>query len=225
MNPEITARQATQADIPFLAWCNVQATSPAPEFCYWDPLLAHTKTSSIAFMEAVFQTNALAWGQVEEFFILEQAGKPIAGASAFTMSNTDYRPLQLECLPAIAQHLSWNQSATVAFQEAYEQVWHDPLDPSLAPHTSWIIECVAVIPEARGRGMTRKLFQALFAEGQKRGHTHVGISVTTGNQAAQRAYEAIGFQLYLQYGAEYFDHAFPGTTKYRMRLKTQGDDQ
>ncbi len=223
MNPEIIARRAIPTDIPFLAWCNREATSPAPEFCYWDPLLAQTKTSSQTFLEAVFQSNALAWGQVEQFFILEQAGQAIAGASAFTMSETDYRPLRLERLGVIAERLGWDTTATLAFQEMYQQVWSDPLDSSLAPQASWIIESVAVIPKARGRGMTKKLFAALFTEGRKLGHSHVGISVTTGNEAAQRAYEAIGFQLYIRYGAEYFDHAFPGSSKYRMRLEGQSE--
>jgi hypothetical protein len=50
------------------------------------------------------------------------------------------------------------------------------------------------------------------------GHSHAGISVTTGNDAAQRVYEAVGFQMYMAYGSEYFDGQFPGTTKYRLRL-------
>jgi AcrR family transcriptional regulator len=49
-------------------------------------------------------------------------------------------------------------------------------------------------------------------------HTYAGISFTAGNAAAQRVYEGVGFQLYLMYGAEYFEGAFPGTINYRMRL-------
>ena len=36
--------------------------------------------------------------------------------------------------------------------------------------------------------------------------------------AARRAYEKAGFQTYLSYGSDYFDGAFPGTTKYRKKV-------
>lgn len=218
----LTARRATRQDIPFLAWCNVEATSPKPGFCYWDSLLEVTGTSAMRFMEVVFECDALAWGSVDQFFILEEHGKPVAGASAFTMDSDDYRPLRLNRLKDVARELGWTDDALSAFRAGYEQVWNDPKDLTLAPQASWIIECVAIIPEARGRGFTRKLFKILFEEGRCFGHTRVGISVTTGNQPAQLAYEAIGFQLYVQYGADYFDGAFPGTTKYRLRLDLEG---
>lgn len=58
-----SVRQGTRADIPFLAWCNYEATSPAPGFCYWDPLVAETETPTLTFIEAVLAADALAWGR------------------------------------------------------------------------------------------------------------------------------------------------------------------
>lgn len=211
-------RRAMQADIPFLAWCNYEASSPYPGFCYWDPLLEATGTDTMKFIEAVFNADALAWGRVKEFFVLEEEGKPVAGASAFTMDANDYRPLRLSLLPHVAHELGWTSEAQKAFLQGYEGVWSDPKDPTLAPHTSWIIESVAVVPEKRGQGLVTKLLGALLEEGRRLGHTYAGISVTNGNDAAQRAYEKAGFQMYLSYGSDYFDSAFPGTTKYRRTL-------
>jgi ribosomal protein S18 acetylase RimI-like enzyme len=218
---QLIARRAIRRDIPFLAWCNVEATSPKPGFCYWDPLLEPTDTTALRFMEVVFQCDALAWGTVEQFFILEENGKPVAGASAFMMDSNDYRPLHLERLTNVARDLGWTDDALGAFRAGYEQVWNDPKDLTLAPQAPWIIECVAILPETRGRGLTRQLFKVLFEEGRRLGHARVGISVTTGNQSAQLAYEAIGFQSYVQYGPDYFDGAFPGTTKYRLSLELE----
>jgi ribosomal protein S18 acetylase RimI-like enzyme len=104
------------------------------------------------------------------------------------------------------------------FLERYNAVWSDPQETTLAPHASWIIESVAVVPEKRGQGMVKRLFEALFDEGRRLGHSHVGISVTEGNEAAKRAYEKIGFRLYLTYGSDYFDGQFPGSSKYRLKL-------
>jgi ribosomal protein S18 acetylase RimI-like enzyme len=224
-NTALNVRRANRDDIPFLAWCNIAATSPAPGFCYWDPLLETTGTATVDFMQAVFAADALAWGRVDEFFVIEESGQLIAGGSAFAMNPNDYRPFRLERLNIVADMLGWKPETLEQFRNAYEQVWRDSHDQSLAPQATWIIECVAVIPEARGRGLVRLLFKALFAEGRKLGHTHVGISVTTGNEFAQRAYENIGFRLYLQYGADYFDDAFPGTSKYRLNLNSEGAKQ
>ena len=52
--------------------------------------------------------------------------------------------------------------------------------------------------------------------------SRAGISVAVGNVPARRAYEAIGFQLYMTYGVDYFEGAFPSTTKYRIRINAAG---
>lgn len=216
--PTLTVRRATQKDIPFLAWCNYEASSPAPGFCYWDPLLEGTNTETMKFIEAVFQADALAWGNVDNFFVVEEKGKSVAGASAFMMDANDYRPLRLSHFAEVARELGWPSKTEKEFLERYEAVWSNSKDETLAPHTSWIIECVAVAPDKRGQGIARVLLEALFEEGRRLGHSHAGISVTDGNQAAKRAYEKAGFQMYLTYGSDYFDGAFPGTVKYRLKL-------
>lgn len=216
------ARRATRDDIPFLAWCNQAATSPAPNFCYWDGLVQPTGTSTVTLLEALFRHDALAWVSYNQFFILEYKGKPVAGASAFTMDARDYRPLRLERLAAVASDLGWSTQTLSDFQNGYEQVWNNPLEPTLAPQAPWIIECVAVIPAARGQGMTRRVFRALFDEGRLLDHANVGISVTTGNAPAERAYQTIGFELSIEYGSAYFHHAFPGTRKYILELNRKG---
>lgn len=100
----------------------------------------------------------------------------------------------------------------------YLEVWHDPQDATLAPTGAWTIKCVAVVPEWRGRGIAKALLSAVLERGSFFGYTDAGIAVTVGNEAARRAYEALGFQLYLSYGTAYFGGAFPGTIKYRRDL-------
>ncbi len=211
-------RGATIADIPFLAWCNYEASSPHPGFCYWDPLLQEIGAETIPFIEAVFRVRALAWGDPEDFMIIEDDGKPIGGASGFTMSSEDYRPLRLDRMQQVADALGWREEQLATFLGGYQGVWSDPHDITLAPSAPWIIECVAVVPESRGKGVAKRLLNALLDEGARRGNSHAGISVTLGNAPAERVYESIGFQRYVTYWSEYFDGYFPGTMKYKMRL-------
>ena len=214
----LKVRPATRADLAFIAWCNYEASSPAPNFCYWDPLLEGLDTPTMMFIEAMFRADALSYGRVEDFVVVEFEGKLIAGASGFSMDPDDYRPLRLPHLPQLAELLGWTSKQQAQFVTRYQNVWADPRDPSLASQAPWIIECVAVVPEQRGRGIARVLLNAILDKGRRLGHSHAGISVTHGNEPARRVYEAMGFKLYLDYGAEYFEGAFPGTTKYRMRL-------
>lgn len=217
---DVHIRPATRADLPFVAWCNYEASSPAPDFCYWDPLLAALNTDTMDFIRAVFEEDALAWGKVEDFWLVEVNGQPVGGASGFVMSLEDYRPLRLERLPAVASRLNWDDTALASFIAGYTAVWSDPHDPTLAPSAQWVIECVAVKPDMRGRGLAKRLVTAVLAAGQERGYRQAAISVTQGNDSAQRVYEAVGFKLYMSYGADYFDDAFPGTVKYRAHLHT-----
>jgi GNAT superfamily N-acetyltransferase len=216
--PTLTIRRATQDDIPFLAWCNFEATSPAPGVSYWDDLTGPTGTPTMDFIEAVFRADALAWGSPETFFIAEHAGSPVAGASGFTMDSADYRPLRLERMPQVAASLGWSEDALKGFIDGYTQVYSDPQDPTLAPAAPWVIECVAVAPEMRGQGVAGKLLNAILDEGRRLGHARAAISVTLGNEPARRAYEKLGFAHYMTYGPDYYEGYFPGTLKLRMNL-------
>lgn len=214
-----TVRRATRADLPFVAWCNYESSSPYPGFCYWDPLLEGLNTPTMQFIEAVFTADALMYGRVEDFFLIEVDGKPIGGASGFVMSTTDYRPLHLHRIHDLANLLGWTDGTVNTFMERYKQVWSDPLDPTIAPSASWTIECVAVLPEARGQGVGKHLLQAILDAGKALGHSYGGIAVTIGNEGGQKLYESLGFQPYVTYWSDYFYGQFPGTAKYRIALK------
>lgn len=213
-----TVRPATREDLPFIAWCNYESSSPYPGFCYWDPLLEGFNTPTMTFIHALFEADALAYGKVEDFFILEEAGKPLGGASGFVMSAEDFRPLHLHRMADVAHRLGWSPATLETFLTRYQSVWRDPQDVTIAASAPWTIECVAVIPEARGRGIGRQLLGAIIQAGKAHGHSHVGIAVTIGNEPAQKLYEGLGFKPYVTYWAAYFEEQFPGTAKYRMAL-------
>jgi GNAT superfamily N-acetyltransferase len=211
-------RQATRDDIPFIAWCNYEATSPEPNFCYWDPILEGFNTDTMAFIQAVFHADALAWGRAEQFFVAEKDGELVGGASGFVINENDYRPLRLDRLPTVATSLGWSEDTLQEFIRRYEEVWRDPHDVSLAPSAPFVIECVAIKPHVRGQGIAKHLLNHICDHAKAEGHTHAAIAVTMGNEPAMRVYEGIGFKHYITYWAEYFEGYFPGTVKYRRGL-------
>ncbi|MBC8044355.1 MAG: GNAT family N-acetyltransferase [Rhizobacter sp.] len=214
----ITFRAAEKADLPFVAWCNYEATSPSPGFCYWDPLLEDSGTDTMQFIKTVFEQDALAWGRVEDFIIGEIAGEPVCGASGFAMDEADYRPLKMNRLPDVQRALGWTDDMREKFVEQYEAIWRDPLDATLKASGDWTIECVAVASEHRCKGLGKALMHAVLETGKKKGHSSAGISVTLGNTAAETLYEAIGFKPYATYWSEYFGGEFPGMAKFKMNL-------
>lgn len=218
----LTTRPATTEDIPFVAWCNYEATSPEPGFCYWDPLVGPLGTDSMTFITTVFEERALAWGDPEDFVLVEADGQPIAGASGFVMDAYDYRPLRMDRLPAVAKRLSWDDEMLAQFMSGYKMVWSDPLDETLKPTAPWVIECVAVKPDVRGRGVGQVLLEALFEVGKQRGFTQCAISVTIGNASAERLYDRVGFEKVMTYWPAHYYGQFPGTHKYRIDLIHEG---
>ena len=215
----LNTRKGTIADIPFLARIEYEASLPPTNQCLWDGFLQGTGTDSLQFIEAMLAADASNWGDVSDFLIVEEDGKPVAAGAGFTPNWEDYRPLRLSRLDAIAQILGWSTATTAGFRDRYETTFRgEPQLDFLKPQAPWIIETVAVLPEARGRGLSKVLLRALLEEGRSQQHSHAGIMVLNGNDVAQHTYESIGFKPYQSFYADYFEGEFVGVTKFRLTL-------
>ena len=219
----LSTRKATTADIPFLARIEYEASLPPMNHCFWEDMLQGTGTSALQFIEAELRAEASNWGNVADFLILEEQGNPVAAAAGYAPNMEDYCPLDLSRLDAIAQILNWSKATTTTFRDRYMELWGNDIRPFfLTPQAPWIIENVAVLPEARGRGLGKALLRALLEEGRSQQHSHAGIMVINGNNAARHTYESIGFKPYQTFHADYFleqfNVEFPGVTKFGLCL-------
>jgi ribosomal protein S18 acetylase RimI-like enzyme len=223
MQARLSTRKATIADIPFLARIEYEASLPPLNQCFWEDILQDTETSALQFIEAMLKADASNWGNVADFWILEEQGKSVAAAAGYLPNPEDYCPLRLSCLDRIAQDLTWSDKTVTAFSDRYEQFWGGDCRPSfLTPQAPWIVENVAVLPEARGRGLGKVLLKALLEQGRSQQHSHAGIMVINGNDVARHTYESLGFKPYQTFQAEYFSQQFnldfPGITKFVLCL-------
>lgn len=219
----LSTRKATTADIPFLARIEYEASLPPLNHCFWEDMLHGTGATAIQFIEAELRAEASNWGNVADFLILEEQGKPVAAAAGYVPNMKDYCPLDLSRLDAIAQTLNWSKETAAVFCDRYIELWGNDMRPFfLTPQAPWIIENVAVLPESRGRGFGKALLRALLAEGRSQQHTHAGIMIINGNDAARHTYESIGFKPYQTFHADYFleqfNIEFPGITKFGLCL-------
>lgn len=218
-------RKATEADIPFLARIDYEASLPPLNRSIWDDLLDGIETSSLQFIEAELRANASNWGEVEDFIILEENGKPVAAAAGYVPNEENYTPLRLSRIDAIAQELNWPKAIADTFRDRYLELWEGDLRPFMfMPQATWIVETVAVIPEARGRGLGQEIVKAVVEEGRSQNHSYAGIMVINGNDAARRTYESVGFKPYITFYADLFSEQFgmdfPGITKFGLRLNS-----
>lgn len=223
MPATVTTRKATIADIPFLARIEYEASLPPLDHCFWEDMLAGTGTTALQFIEAELKTDASNWGHVQDFIVLEEQGRPVAAAAGYTPNWEDYSPLRLSHLDAIAQDLGWSATTVSMFRDRYLELFAGDLRPFfLTPQAPWIIENVAVLPEARGRGLGKILLKAVLEEGRSQRHSHAGIMVINGNDRARHTYEAVGFKPYQTFYADYFldqfNIEFPGVTKFGLCL-------
>ncbi|MCU0566625.1 MAG: GNAT family N-acetyltransferase [Oculatellaceae cyanobacterium Prado106] len=225
MQLTLTTRRATIADIPFLARIEYEASLPPLDHCLWEDILQGTGTDALTFIAAKLKANASNWGNVNDFLILEAQGKPVAAAAGYLPNPDDYCPLRLSALDAIAQDLQWTSATAEMFRDRYLESWGGHCQPVfLTPQAPWIIENVAVLPEARGQGYGRALLSALLQEGRSQHHSHAGIMVINGNHAAHHLYESLGFRPYQTFHAAYFvdqfNLEFPGITKFSLSLQS-----
>ncbi len=219
----LNLRKANASDIPLLARVEYEASLPPLNQSFWDEIVQGTETPALAFVEAMLKAEAGNWGNAEDFWVLEEDGKPVAAAAGYVPGGEDYRPLNLERLDALAAHLGWSTETTEAFRDRYQQFWgHDPKPIFLKPQAPFIIETVAVLPEARGRGLGKTLVQMILDEARALPYSHAGIMVINGNDRAQHTYESVGFKPYQTYHADFFAQQyqleFPGFTKFCCSL-------
>jgi GNAT superfamily N-acetyltransferase len=221
MSTSLTTRKATIADIPFLTQIEYEASLPPLNHCFWEDLLEGTGTTALEFIEAELRTDASNWGNVSDFIVLEEQGKPVAAAAGYVPNPKDYCPLRLSRLDAIAQELGWSSTTASGFCDRYLGLFGGDMKPFfLTPQAPWIIENVAVLPEARGRGLGKALLKAVLEEGRSQGHSHAGIMIINGNDRARHTYESVGFKPYQTFYADYFldqfNIEFPGVTKFGL---------
>jgi ribosomal protein S18 acetylase RimI-like enzyme len=221
--PNLTLRHANQDDLDFIAYCNYAASSPSPGFCYWDLLIEGFGIETIIFIRQAIDLDVFAWCRISDFFILEDRGTPVAGASCFVMNQDDYRPIDLKNISKLYNSLKWGDTQIEQFETRYKNVWENPQDETLRPSGAWRIECVAVVEQFRGQGIGKELLKHLIKEAQEAAMESVGISVTIGNDVAEHLYLSVGFQQYITFFNEYYFNQFPGTAKFRLRLSTPFD--
>ncbi|MEO0375979.1 MAG: GNAT family N-acetyltransferase [Cyanobacteria bacterium P01_A01_bin.17] len=222
----LNTRPATISDMPFLAQIMYEASLPPHNHSFWDEMLEGSQTSALDFLAAALTAQASNWGNVEDFMVAEIAGESVAAAAGYQPNFEDYRPLKVSEISAIAKELGWSHPIEAEVHRRYTQLFSDnPRPVFLHPQAPWIIESVAVLPDARGQGVGKTLLRALLKAGRDQGQSHAGIMIINGNERARKTYESLGFKPYQTFHADYFREQFgvefSGITKFGLCLSSE----
>ena len=212
-------RPGASSDCAFLARVDMQASTPPFAVTAWQRFVEPVGTPVLAFLEAMYRHRANNWGNPEDFLVLEADGSPAAAIAGFAAKTGDRRNIDLERLPAMAKSLGWDARQIEIFLERYHQIW-GPVEALsyMEPHAEWLLESLAVMPEARGRGFARRLLDAVVREGRAKGHRSAGMFMVQGNVAAATLFEAAGFTVWARHDSDEFGGDYPGIVKYRRSL-------
>jgi len=186
---EPTIRDATAADAPFLAWVIQAAARSHVPVGVWDLALPGPDGPRLEYLAALTVAEPVSFTHYDGFLVAEQDGQPVAGLSAYDPATKTTDAFMMAINNAL-EASGWSR-----VHRALAIARMAPMGtcvPESLPGT-WIIEWVAALPAARGRGIAGALLQAILDRGRRAGYTKAQISFLIGNDPAQAAYERAGF--------------------------------
>lgn len=187
----LTIRAATPDDAAFIAWVELEATRSGTPLGFWDVALPGPDAGRLALMaQVVVDEGKPSFAHFSGFLVAELAGQAIGAMSGYDPTRKKLghfagaldRVLERNHWSAAHRELLWKRAAPAA-----------ACMPA-PPADRFVVEWVALTPEARGKGVASQLMAAILERGRAQGFTKAQISHLIGNEPAQRCYERAGFR-------------------------------
>jgi ribosomal protein S18 acetylase RimI-like enzyme len=208
MSP-VTIRPATVADAELIAWVEVEAARSNRPLGFWDLVFPGADAPRLALVADVVRSEQRSFAHWDGFLVAERDGVAIGALSG-------YDPTQKRIEHMIGA--LGDATARAGWSDAHQQLIGSRITPVMTclsdtPDDRFVIEWVALKPEARGKGAAAGLLEAILARGRAAGHRKAQISFLIGNTAAQRTYERAGFAVVSEKRHADFEATFgaPGT--------------
>ncbi len=182
-------RDATDADLDFLAWAMLAASRSHLERGVWEYVHDQNEAQTLSFLRRLATTDTVHFFHWSLFQIAEIDGTPGAAMCGFD-AETQGMSAAGQVIPALAV-----ESGVVFDQEFMRRAATVGVVSSEYAEGAWVIENVATLPEFRRRGLTDALIEATLDRGRAKGFNLAQISVFIGNTPAREAYLKAGFEV------------------------------
>lgn len=208
-------RAATPEDVPMLAEVVLLASRSQLEIGVFDLVIETNDDDRLAAISAILTTEKRSWCHYENFLVAWVDGRPAAALSGYSAHDESLLPLEQAFVAGFRAIGMDNEQIGTAFKNSMVFLTCSSDDEQGA----WIVEWVACLAEFRRRGLIRELLQAILERGRERGHALNQIGILLGNISAQRAYEAVGFELEYEKTDPAFEAAVgcPGMARLLLR--------
>lgn len=187
---EVTIRDAAPADAPFLAWVMQTAARSHCPLCFWDLAFPGPDAARLEYIAAVALAEPVSFAHYGGFLVAEADGRPVAALSAYDAA-TKTMDAFVGALSAVLTARDWSPAHQELLAARIAPVGTCMPD---SPPGVWVIEWVAALPEARGKGVARSLLLEILERGRAAGYTRSQIAYLSGNEPARAAYERVGFE-------------------------------
>jgi ribosomal protein S18 acetylase RimI-like enzyme len=212
----LTIREGTADDAELLAWTQVEASRSNTPLGFWDLVFPGTDCDRLPLVAEIATTPREHFAHVSGFLVAEVDGKPLGALSGYAPKLKKLGHF-VGAMNAVLERRGWS--------EAHRKLIGFRVAPAMAcfsdaPDDRWIVEWVALRPEARGKGIAAELLHAILARGRTAGFRKAQITYLIGNTPAQRAYERAGFAFVDEKRDPQFEAIFgaPGTVRMWMDL-------
>lgn len=202
-------RPATVADAELIAWVEVEAARSNRPLGFWDLVFPGADAQRLALVADVVRSEQRSFAHWDGFLVAERDGRSVGALSGY-----DPKQKRLEHMIGALG----DATTRAGWSDAHKQLIGGRIAPVLTclsdtPDDRFVVEWVALLPEARGKGAAALLLDAILEQGRAAGHRLAQISFLIGNTPAQRAYERAGFSVVSEKRHPDFEALFgaPGT--------------
>lgn len=213
---EVVIREATAADAPFLAWVMLAAARSHRPLSFWDYGFPGPEAPRLEYIAAMAVAEPICFAHWSGFLVAEREGTPLGALSGYDAAEKGMGNF-LAALTGLLVTRQWSPEHLQLFTARVAPV--STCMPESPPGV-WVIEWVAVVPEARGRGVAHALLEKILERGRSAGYTQSQISFLIGNTAAEMAYRRVGFVTQEEKRHPEFEAAFgaPGIARMERQL-------
>src|SRR5579864_912742 len=207
-------RRATESDADFLAWVMLTASRSHAPRGVWDLIVGDSDAARLDYLKRLALAETRSVCHYDGFLVAQSDGRPTAALCTFHPGDGGWAVVA-QVMSKVQDELGWTREDVVASQARFA--------PALAcmpreAGADWCIEFVATIPEYRRRGLVDALLHQAIQRGVDRGCSLAQIIILIGNDAAQAAYEKVGFVVHVESTSPEFQAAI-GAPGFRRLLR------
>jgi translation initiation factor 4G len=182
-------RPARDADAEFVAWTQQTAARSHLERGFWDVVVPGLEAPRLTLLAEIARSEPESFCHWKRFLVAEADGAPAAALSGYEPARHG-GSIFIDALAGALRRSRWSSAEVEAL---YGRTSSFMTCIPETPDDAWVVEWVATLPAARGRGYVKQLLRAILDEGRQRGFRRAQIAVLIGNTPAQKAYEGAGF--------------------------------